>query len=100
MTDEAPGNALTTDKIEVLRTWGRGLEQLGRQEELRAAGRAILLLAEEIDRLNRELWHLRAGVSDTVGGEEPSVRAAGQERAPADLVESLALRLAASLGSI
>ena len=51
--------ALDEEKIELLRRWGEGLERDGR-EELRAAGRAILLLIEEIERLHMELWKTRA----------------------------------------
>lgn len=51
---------LDEERIEVLRAWGEGLAEDGR-EEMRAAGRAIVLLVEEIDRLQVDLWHGRAG---------------------------------------
>jgi hypothetical protein len=38
----------------MLRTWGEGLASDGR-EELRAAGKAILMLIEEIELLNVDL---------------------------------------------
>jgi hypothetical protein len=49
---------LDEEKLEMLATWGEGLLADGR-DELRAAGRAILLLVEEIERLNVDLWHAR-----------------------------------------
>ena len=49
---------LDEDKLEMLRTWGEGLLNDGR-DELRAAGRAISILVEEIERLHVDLWHAR-----------------------------------------
>lgn len=49
---------LDEDKLEMLRTWGEGLLNDGR-DELRAAGRAISMLVEEIERLHVDLWHAR-----------------------------------------
>ena len=46
---------LDAEKLDVLRRWGGGLEVDGR-EEVAAAGRAILLLIEEIERLHVLLW--------------------------------------------
>jgi hypothetical protein len=46
---------LDEEKIELLRRWGVGL-QSDERDELRAAGRAILLLIEEIERLHVERW--------------------------------------------
>lgn len=54
---------LDEDKLEMLRTWGEGLMNDGR-DELRAAGRAISMLVEEIERLHVDLWHAR---QDTAG---------------------------------
>jgi hypothetical protein len=45
-------------KVETLRSWGEGLREDPR-EEVRAAGRAITMLVEEIERLNIDLWHAR-----------------------------------------
>jgi hypothetical protein len=45
-------------KLETLRRWGIGLGDDPR-EELRAAGRAILLLIEEVEHLHVDLWHAR-----------------------------------------
>jgi len=49
---------LDEEKLEALRTWGQGLRQAD-NEELAATGRAILMLVDEIDRLQIDLWHAR-----------------------------------------
>ena len=54
-----PGR-LDSEQIELLRAWGAGLAT-DEREEVRAAGKAITLLVDEIDRLNIDLWNLRAG---------------------------------------
>jgi len=46
------------DKLETLRRWGQGLRGTG-AEESAAAGRAILLLIEEVERLRLELSRTR-----------------------------------------
>jgi len=51
---------LDSEQIELLRTWGAGLASDDR-EEVRAAGMAITMLVDEIDRLNIDLWNVRAG---------------------------------------
>jgi hypothetical protein len=47
---------LDEEKLTLLRRWGEGLT-LDEREEMRAAGRAILLLSDEIERLHIDLWH-------------------------------------------
>jgi hypothetical protein len=54
-----PRQRLDEEKIETLRLWGEGLQNDPR-EEVRAAGRAITLLVEEIEHLNVDLWNVRA----------------------------------------
>ena len=49
---------LDEERIEILRSWGLGLASDDR-EELRAAGKAITGLIEEIDRLHVDLWNAR-----------------------------------------
>jgi hypothetical protein len=49
---------LDEERIEILRSWGAGLAGDGR-EELRAAGKAITVLVDEIDRLQVDLWNAR-----------------------------------------
>ena len=50
---------LDEERLEILRSWGLGLASDDR-EELRAAGKAITVLIEEIDRLQIDLWNARA----------------------------------------
>jgi hypothetical protein len=65
-----PGtHRLDAERLETLRAWGEGLAADAR-EEVRAAGRAILLLAEEIDRLYVDLWHART-LTPVEADEEP-----------------------------
>jgi hypothetical protein len=69
---------LDEDKLETLRCWGQRLRQAG-GEEYAAAGRAILMLIEEIEQLEIELSHAR---------EQPSRLAPiSSEEAVADLEE-------------
>jgi hypothetical protein len=57
--DEQVTARLDAEKLETLRRWGAGLSDDGR-DEVRAAGRAILLLIEEVEHLYVDLWHARA----------------------------------------
>ena len=50
---------LDEERLEILRSWGAGLS-VDNREELRAAGKAITVLIEEIDRLQIDLWNARA----------------------------------------
>jgi hypothetical protein len=56
-----PEKRLDEAKIDTLRIWGEGLSGDPR-EEVRAAGRAITMLVEEIERLNVDLWNERAHI--------------------------------------
>lgn len=49
---------LKADELEQLRRWGAGLQQDPRLE-VSAAGRAIVLLIEEIERLHVAVWDQR-----------------------------------------
>ena len=66
---------LDENKVEQLRVWGAGLSKDG-NDEVRAMGKAILLLIDEIERLHVDLWNARAMVRDDVqepvDGEVPS----------------------------
>jgi hypothetical protein len=55
---------LDEQKVETLRSWGEGL-QTDPREEVRAAGRAITMLVEEIERLNIDLWHARTDTRES-----------------------------------
>ena len=46
---------LDAEKLAVLRGWGEGLE-CDQREEVAAAGRAILMLVDEIERLHVLMW--------------------------------------------
>jgi hypothetical protein len=74
---------LDEERIEMLRSWGEGLSTSER-DELRAAGKAILMLIEEIDRLEADIWNERAAV----------IEAAGEQRSSQSLAASLRERLA------
>jgi hypothetical protein len=69
---------LDEERIEMLRSWGEGLQTSDR-DELRAAGRAIGMLIEEIDRLEADLWHERA----------EAIQAATEHRSSASLASTL-----------
>ncbi len=66
---------LDEDKLEQLRRWGAGLAGT-EDQELRATGKAILLLIEEIEALHVELWNAKAGATrpeETESEPEPDV---------------------------
>ena len=52
-------------KVETLRAWGEGLAHDPR-DEVRAAGRAITMLVDEIEHLNVDLWNARVAIADAV----------------------------------
>lgn len=70
---------LDEERIEMLRTWGEGLQTSDR-DELRAAGRAILMLIEEIDRLEADIWNERAAAIQAAGDQHSSSSLAGALR--------------------
>jgi hypothetical protein len=47
------------EHLAALRKWGDGL-RLDDRDEVRAAGKAIVLLCEEVERLEMALWNVRA----------------------------------------
>jgi hypothetical protein len=51
-------HGLDAEKLDVLRRWGNGL-QSDRRDEVAAAGRAITLLVDEIERLHVLVWGRR-----------------------------------------
>ena len=65
---------MNEEEFDSLRRFGDGLMQDSRPE-VHAAGKAILLLAAEVERLQVELWHARLDVSDAPGPETPSTEA-------------------------
>jgi hypothetical protein len=56
--EESLNSRLDEDKLDQLRHWGTGLAAADDQE-LRATGKAILLLIEEIEALHVELWNAK-----------------------------------------
>ncbi len=58
MASERDDERLDEEKLGILRGWGQGLAGDTR-DEVRAAGKAIVLLIGEIERLHIELWHAR-----------------------------------------
>ncbi len=54
---------LDEQRLEILRGWGAGLAS-DEREELRAAGKAITVLIDEIDRLQVDLWNARVDQRD------------------------------------
>ena len=72
---------LDDEKLETLRGWGTGLAADGR-DEFRAAGKAIMILIEEIERLQVEVWHIHDGSS------EPGQPATTGEQRPETVAES------------
>jgi hypothetical protein len=83
---------LDEERLEILRAWGAGLSTSGR-DELRAAGKAIVMLVEEIDRLQADVWNTRAtAIRSQVAGIVPP-EDAEPVRAPVEASEALALTL-------
>ena len=78
---------LDESKIEQLRAWGAGLSASG-NPELRATGKAILLLIEEIERLHVDLWNAKT----TQEHDEPD-QADGDGHVEASLDRTLRARL-------
>jgi hypothetical protein len=83
---ESLNSRLDEDKLDQLRRWGTGLAAADDQE-LRATGKAILLLIEEIEALHVELWNAKT-VSAEDDGAEPELE--GEETS---LERSLGARL-------
>ena len=46
---------MDADRLKQLRSWGTGLEEKGTNEETRAAGKAIVMLADEVEGLQAKL---------------------------------------------
>ena len=67
---------LDEERLEILRSWGAGLA-LDDREELRAAGKAITVLIEEIDHLQVDLWSARVEQRAAAEPDEPPVAAPG-----------------------
>ena len=86
---DRPMRRLDEDKLEQLRHWGAGLAATA-DEELRATGKAILLLIEEIEALHVELWNEKTAAAPVDDGE-PEPEAVAEP--PASLDGTLGARL-------
>lgn len=64
-----PDEGLDEDKLAALLRWGTGL-QADAREEVAAAGRAIVMLVEEVERLHVLLWAKRLYPATTGSDEE------------------------------
>ena len=85
--EEQVTGRLDAEKLETLRRWGAGLSDDGR-DEVRAAGRAILLLIEEVEHLYVDLWHARA-----IAASVPAAPPAPEPVPDEPVAESLLRRL-------
>jgi hypothetical protein len=68
--EENSRDRLDEHKIDQLRRWGAGLAN-AEGDELRATGKAILLLIEEIEALHVDLWNAKTAFSAVAPVEEP-----------------------------
>ena len=92
---------MTEEEFETLRSWGESLTEDARPE-VRAAGRAILLLASEVERLQVELWHAQLHVApepvvaELPADAEPAVGLA-EEAPPVEIEPQLQHQLRSAL---
>jgi len=77
--EEALSHRLDEEKLEQLQRWGAGLAATENQE-LRATGKAILLLIEEIEALHIELWSAKTALPALPADDADSDGAAAAER--------------------
>jgi hypothetical protein len=86
---------LDEEKLALLRRWGEGLT-VDDREEVRAAGRAILMLSDEIERLHIDLWHARdADPDEAADSDEPASEPEPEPAAEATVGSALRRRIAA-----
>jgi len=87
---------LDEERLEILRAWGAGLSTSDR-DELRAAGKAIVMLIEEIDRLQADVWmageaavhRARAAEAAADRAPEPEPEPVAEPDSPAGAKESV-----------
>jgi hypothetical protein len=79
-------------QFEAVRQWGEGL-QADPREEVGAAGKAIVLLCAEVDRLERELWNLKTAAA----ADEPASDGGEPETPVDDLDDAVEATLRARL---
>lgn len=76
---------MNEDEFAALRRWGDALAATDGNPELRAAGRAIQMLADEVERLHVEVWGLRDALRSI---PRPDDETAGERPDPAPASES------------
>jgi hypothetical protein len=90
---------MNEEHLAALRKWGEGLRLDGR-DEVRAAGKAIVLLCEEVERLEIALWSAQAATppsevwQSSHADEQPA-----EEEADPDATTALRTRLRRLLGT-
>ncbi len=85
-----PTGSFKADELDQLRDWGTGLQQ-DRRPEVAAAGKAIVLLIEEVERLHVLLWdeRLYPAVREAAAalGAEPADAAPAREDLEGSLLQ-------------
>jgi hypothetical protein len=92
---------LDAEKLRLLNEWAEGLQR-DERAEVAAAGRVILMLVDEVERVHRMLWDTRLNpdghVTDSTYSAEPATAVATEaEEAAPELHQSLRDRLRARL---
>ena len=87
-----PDEELDAEKLEVLRGWGGGLQNDSRAE-VAAAGRAIMLLIEEIERLHVLVWDRQLYPDVPIPRPVEGLMPTGDPGSPSSLHEALRERL-------
>jgi hypothetical protein len=87
-----PDRGLDAEKLDILRGWGGGLENDPRAE-VAAAGRAITLLIEEIERLHVLVWDRQLYPDVPIPHPLEGVVPVGDPGSPSSLHEALRERL-------
>lgn len=82
-------SGVSEEEVEQLWRWGEALLDDPRAE-VRAAGKAIVILAAEVDRLERQLWHRELGIAPAEAAKEAAEPAPdeGEQSVHADLLSS------------
>jgi len=74
-------------QVTELRAWAARLEERGSSEEMRAAGKAIHMLVDEVESLQAKLVEAQAGAPPAAPAEPPPVTAPEPAEAPVDADE-------------
>jgi hypothetical protein len=93
------GLRLDEEKLEMLQSWGEGLSHDPR-DEVRAAGKAILMLVEEIEHLHVDLWHARSPAQAVAGAEPVEPEPEPDAAMPAEVDATPARSLRASIARL